>query len=78
MSKTILTPEQEQEIVCKYKAGSSKNALHLEYKVSEGTIKRALKRNNVFVRLILAVIISIKIFLTKKKSHKIAPIFWGC
>lgn len=52
MSKTILTPEQEQEIVCKYKAGSSKNALHLEYKVSEGTIKRALKRNNVFVRQI--------------------------
>lgn len=52
MSKTILTKEQEQEIVKKYLLGQSKNSLHLEYKVSEGTIKRALLRNNIYVRQI--------------------------
>lgn len=50
MSKTILTKEQEQEIIQKYNAGTSKNALHLEYKVSEGTIRRALRRNNITIR----------------------------
>lgn len=50
MSKTILTKEQEQEIIQKYSSGISKNALHLEYKVSEGTIKRALQRNNITIR----------------------------
>lgn len=50
MSKTILTLEQEKEIVDKYLSGKSKNSLKNEYKVSEGTIGRALKRNNIHIR----------------------------
>ena len=53
MSKTILTKEQEKEIIYKYSIlGMSKNKLRLEYNVSEGTIKRALLRNNVHLRTI--------------------------
>lgn len=48
MSKTILTLEQEQEIVYKYTVLKiSQNQLHKEYNVSTGTIDRALKRNGV-------------------------------
>lgn len=48
MSKTILTPEQEQEIVYKYTIlHISQNQLHKEYNVSTGTIDRALKRNGI-------------------------------
>lgn len=48
MSKTILTKEQEQEIVYKYTVlNISQNQLHKEYNVSTGTIDRALKRNGV-------------------------------
>lgn len=50
MSKTILTIEQEKEIIGKYLSGRSKHSLHLEYGVSEGTIRRALIRNNIHVR----------------------------
>lgn len=53
MSKTILTKEQEKDIIYKYSVlGISKNKLHLEYKVSEGTIKRCLQRHNIYVRQI--------------------------
>ena len=51
MSKTILTEEQEKDIVYKYtQLNISKNKLRLEYGVSEGTIRRALLRNNVQLR----------------------------
>ena len=50
MSKTMLTKEQEKEIIEKYLSGRSKNSLHAEYKVSEGTIKRALLRNKINIR----------------------------
>ena len=53
MSKTILTQEQEKEIIYKYSIlGISKNKLKEEYRVSEGTIKRALIRNNIALRSI--------------------------
>lgn len=48
MSKTILTQEQEQEIVYKYSILKiSQNKLSQAYGVSTGTIARALKRNNI-------------------------------
>ena len=53
MSKTILTQEQEQEIVYKYSVLKiSQNKLSQEYNVSTSTIARALKRNNVEKRTI--------------------------
>lgn len=53
MSKTILTKEQENDIIDKYvNQGISKNKLRLEYGVSEGTIKRCLIRNGIHVRQI--------------------------
>lgn len=53
MSTTILTKEQEQEIIYKYvELGISKNKLRLEYHVSEGTIKRCLLRNQIKIRQI--------------------------
>ena len=50
MRKTILTKEQEQEIIEKYLSGRSKNSLRIEYQVSESTIGGALKRNNIYIR----------------------------
>ena len=51
MSKTILTEEQEKDIIYKYtQLNMSKNKLHLEYGVSEGTIKRVLVRNGIAIR----------------------------
>lgn len=53
MGKTILTLEQEHDIIYKYDIlGISKNKLKNEYGVSEGTIKRALVRNGVRIRTI--------------------------
>lgn len=53
MSKTILTEEQENEIIYKYThLKMSKNKLRLEYNVSEGTIRRCLERHNVPIRQI--------------------------
>ena len=50
MSKTILTKEQEHNIIQEYIAGKSQNQLAKDYNVSTGTIKRALIRNNIHVR----------------------------
>lgn len=51
MSKTILTKDQEKDIIYKYtQLNMSKNKLRLEYGVSEGTIKRALLRNGISIR----------------------------
>lgn len=50
MSKTILTKEQESSIVQDYIIGKSQNQLAKDYKVSIGTIKRALIRNNIHIR----------------------------
>lgn len=51
MSKTILTKEQENDIIYKYSVlGISKNKLRLEYNVSEGCIKRCLQRNGIHIR----------------------------
>lgn len=74
MSKTILTKEQEKEIIEKYLKGISKNKLRLEYSVSEGTIRRALIRNNICLRTIQETNISkykIKqdFFEYEKQSH---------
>lgn len=50
MSKTILTKEQENNIVQEYLIGKSQNQLAKDYNVSTGTIKRALTRNNIHIR----------------------------
>lgn len=52
MRKTILTKEQEQEIIEKYLSGRSKNSLRIEYQVRESTIGGVLKRNNIHIRQI--------------------------
>lgn len=53
MSKTILTKEQEQEIIYKYvNLGYSKQKISIEYNISTGTVHRALKRNNIHIRTV--------------------------
>lgn len=53
MSKTILTPQQEREIIDKYvNLKQSKQKLSKEYNISTGTVDRALKRNNIHVRTV--------------------------
>lgn len=53
MSKTILTPQQEREIIDKYvNLKYSKQKLSKEYNISTGTIDRALKRNNIHIRTV--------------------------
>ena len=50
MSKTILTTEQESNIIQDYLKGISQCQLAIKYNVSTGTIKRALVRNQVHIR----------------------------
>lgn len=52
MSKTILTQEQEKDIIKLYNSGISINKLSNNYNVSPGTIRRALTRNNIHIRTI--------------------------
>lgn len=52
MNKTILTKEQENAIIVSYISGISQNQLAKDYKVSTGTIKRALIRNQIKIRTI--------------------------
>ena len=52
MSKTILTAEQENNIVQDYLNGKSQRQLAKDYNVSTGTIKRALIRNKITIRTI--------------------------
>lgn len=52
MSKTILTFEQEKNIINQYQNGVSKHQLSQIFQVSEGTIKRALLRNGITIRQI--------------------------
>ena len=52
MSKTILTKEQENNIINSYMDGISINKLGKEYNVSPGTIRRALMRNNIHIKTI--------------------------
>lgn len=52
MSKTILTTEQENNIIQDYLKGISQCQLAIKYNVGTGTIKRALVRNQVHIRTV--------------------------
>lgn len=45
MFPTKLTKKQEQEIIEKYKSGTSLNKLHQEYSIAVTTVKKVIKRH---------------------------------